>query len=786
VATSVLLSWILAPGCGFKPDPVGSVDTSDTEDGSSTGRTTNPVTAGSETGEGSSSSGVDTDPDAGPTVTEGPTISLLEPTRFEVEWRVEPASTGQVEWGQDATYGQLTALAADLQALHRHTVDGLEPNTTYHFRVRGEDELGNAYVGDDVTVTTPADIFEVCEPSRGPSYTPASAADISDPARAGHIAIISSSFDATGATFAEGQTLVPDGGVISGSDIDLASPCIQDDFTQLFDAQVTFTEVYAGSRLSPETFGATGDDDTDDHRSLWTLVMQAAYARSNPSSTYTHNEDAWLLESPLTRAGTFDWDMAGSTIQATDATNLTHIITGTNFGVGGFYHFPFSGFDVVRLYNGTFDGNLEASRFVAMRDVGSFRIANMEVFDLLSPANSYARAVAFRFDLAPSPSGSFTYGELVDNSIHDINAIGDNLSNNTIGVSKAFTFSVTDNGPAEIRIERNEVARILGDDAEGLYTRYDGDARGDMAETTYYVRDNDWLGCSRRAIKFDASNAIIENNYVESLPMFAGDQNGSPKQAALIQAFSIQAGVPVMNIQLRNNEVRVVGDAANSLFATNDSQGVTVEDNTFWAETLDVRKTITFSNPTGQQDALYDGDVSDLVFRNNTLHNTMLNVADKYYVLPGSEPAVIDGNTQTFSGAQDLGAFRGAININGSSLSGAMRGEDEFRISNHTITFDLDTVATGVWNGVISSNGTAPINVVLDNVDITYTGSGSVGAVFGGVRSQSVVNYDGSNAITDCDITGFSGAGAIEFNGADTSVVISNSFGDGNTPLTVQ
>jgi len=146
---------------------------------------------------------------------------------------------------------------------------------------------------------------------------------------------------------------------------------------------------------------------------------------------------------------------------------------------------------------------------------------------------------------------------------------------------------------------------------------------------------------------------------------------------------------------------------------------------------------------------------------------------------------VFEDNVQTIDGSVSLGAFRGAFNIASSTTSGSMLGTNEFRVKDHTITYSAPSA--GTWNGVISSNGVEPKNVVLDNVDITYANNSSVGAIFGGVRAGSVVNYDSTNSIIDCNIIGRAGTGALEFNGTNLSVFInSNSTGDNNSPITFQ
>ena len=91
--------------------------------------------------------------------------------------------------------------------------------------------------------------------SNGDEYTPASVADLANPANAGRTAIISNTFDISGATLAPNQILVPSGGALSGTDIDLNGAQIVLNHEQLFDEDARFTSSYEGC-LSPEHFGA--------------------------------------------------------------------------------------------------------------------------------------------------------------------------------------------------------------------------------------------------------------------------------------------------------------------------------------------------------------------------------------------------------------------------------------------------------------------------------------------------------------------------------------------------
>ena len=613
-------------------------------------------------------------------------------------------------------------------------------------------------------------------PSITTTYIPTSAADVQNIANQDKIAIISNSFDCTNCTFATGQIIRPAGGSISGSNINLSDAYIESNTSKAFASSARFSSLYDKSRVYAELFGATANDTSDDIDAIEAAILNCEFLTAQTNGEYILNRDRHAgIFSPLTRSGDLDWDLNTAKWKTTN--NSTFRNTPTELTHQGYYVIALSGFDRVSIYNGEFDGQDLANRFLDLYDIDIINIDDLHIHNLLSEANSIPRAVAINVALFPN-TGGFTQGFITNCLIEDVRNPGNGISNDSNGIAKAVNFSIRDNGTGDFFINNNTFRDITGDDAEGFYSRNDGAYDNALAEMYFHIKNNDLINCQRRGIKYDCSNAFIEDNLIESSATVVGNQ------AAMLQIFSIQAGTPAKNVLVRNNNIRILGSSQNSFFGTNDSRDIRIENNTFYADIFTVNRDINFSNPTGQQDALYDGDLSNVTFINNTITNGMINIFDKYYILSGLDEIVFENNTQTFAGSISLGAFRGAININASSLSGEMRGDDEFRIKDHIITYDLSTMSTGTWNGVISSNGTEPKNLVLDNVDITYTGSGGVGAFFGGVRSGSVVDYDSTNQIINCNITGASGTGSLKFNGTDKSVIITNSTGDGNTPIT--
>ncbi len=96
-----------------------------------------------------------------PPDTKAPVISNVSAS-FEsggkvlITWTTDEPSTGQVEYGKSVDYGFVLSTSEALTTTHSVTLNGLEPNTTYHYRVRSKDETGNEALSGDYSFVTPA------------------------------------------------------------------------------------------------------------------------------------------------------------------------------------------------------------------------------------------------------------------------------------------------------------------------------------------------------------------------------------------------------------------------------------------------------------------------------------------------------------------------------------------------------------------------------------------------------------------------------------------------------
>ncbi|NKE72133.1 fibronectin type III domain-containing protein [Candidatus Manganitrophus noduliformans] len=73
-----------------------------------------------------------------------------------ISWSTNEAATSQVEYGVTTSYGSSSALNSTLVTGHSRVLSGLNPSTTYHYRVISRDAAGNTGTSGDRTFTTSA------------------------------------------------------------------------------------------------------------------------------------------------------------------------------------------------------------------------------------------------------------------------------------------------------------------------------------------------------------------------------------------------------------------------------------------------------------------------------------------------------------------------------------------------------------------------------------------------------------------------------------------------------
>lgn len=81
-------------------------------------------------------------------------ISSINESNATVTWDTDESATSHVEYGETSAYGTVIALNEDLVISHSVNLSGLEPNTTYHIKVKSKDASGNEAVSADYTFST--------------------------------------------------------------------------------------------------------------------------------------------------------------------------------------------------------------------------------------------------------------------------------------------------------------------------------------------------------------------------------------------------------------------------------------------------------------------------------------------------------------------------------------------------------------------------------------------------------------------------------------------------------
>jgi len=92
--------------------------------------------------------------DSAPPIISNVRTSDVRATIAKILWDTDEVATSQVEYGTTTAYGNTTPEDPALVTAHTVQLTGLQPNTTYHFRVKSKDGANNAAVSGDYTFTT--------------------------------------------------------------------------------------------------------------------------------------------------------------------------------------------------------------------------------------------------------------------------------------------------------------------------------------------------------------------------------------------------------------------------------------------------------------------------------------------------------------------------------------------------------------------------------------------------------------------------------------------------------
>jgi hypothetical protein len=148
---------------------------------------------------------------AAPVITEVAASGVSDRSAI-VSWTTNEPADSQVEYGQTASYGSMTALDGSRVTAHAAAISGLLPATVYHYRVISRDAAGNlAGSGDSTFTTTGPDVappaVSITAPTGGSTVSGAAVtlrADATD-----DVGVVSVQFMVDGAPVGAPQTVAP-------------------------------------------------------------------------------------------------------------------------------------------------------------------------------------------------------------------------------------------------------------------------------------------------------------------------------------------------------------------------------------------------------------------------------------------------------------------------------------------------------------------------------------------------------------------------------------------------
>jgi hypothetical protein len=83
--------------------------------------------------------------------------TCIDDTTASITWTTDEPATSEVEYGLTTSYDSTaSSLLAALVTDHSVSLRGLDPSTTYHYRVKSKDTSGNESASADYTLTTAA------------------------------------------------------------------------------------------------------------------------------------------------------------------------------------------------------------------------------------------------------------------------------------------------------------------------------------------------------------------------------------------------------------------------------------------------------------------------------------------------------------------------------------------------------------------------------------------------------------------------------------------------------
>ena len=573
-------------------------------------------------------------------------------------------------------------------------------------------------------------------------HTPTSAAELSDPANAGKVAILSGTFDLGDTKLAAGQILVPNGGALTGENVDLNGATIINNGKAAFAPSFRFSALHKAGCLSPELFGAgaTGDDAD----AIEAMIVNGERAISAANAEYNFNTGK-----KFDRGGVFKWNGNSARIESKYSSG------------SGQYLMTWEGtrHEICDL---EIDGNDTTERL--MKVVKSdFYIDGVD-FHHFRTEQTDERAINYWVHLYTESGSDF---KIYNSKLHDVKAAASSLDPLVVtGITRQLWFSYYETDkPAKIHIKNSEIYNTQSNNGDGIHLF--GVNNDFDHQVNALIEDSKFWGNLRRDIKMQTEGLQVhrceftKSKANETLPY--GGKTATSIGISLMDALGpsdFHDRAEVIDSKFTNAELN------NSMYvALHHARGAVVRGNTF-----------ELSEPlVSGAGVSIQAKQSGNIVENNTFKNTGVYVAGTEST---SKPSTIRNNqfSWTIKTATTGNGYFGSIFRNWSSNLPTR----DVVIESNTATIDVVNASGAFWGFFSANAGASSQNVAVRSNTVTFTGNSS---------SQKFMyvkgDFGSSNEVKDNVVNGINVAGAFHIEGDKSFQNVNNTDGAGKS-LTVQ
>lgn len=580
----------------------------------------------------------------------------------------------------------------------------------------------------------------------GNSYTPTSAADMANAANAGKTAYLTNTFSLASTTLAANQILVPNGGAITGTGINLNGARFVINGSRGFATSARFTTRYSEC-LTPELFGAASL--SDDKQAIEAMLINGDYGKNASGGNYIVGSQTLLTVSPRR---IFNW-------------------IGNNSKIACTYQPP-GNYDFVYEFNGLglkicdmeFDGQDISDSGIQVQNAEVFYLENFHLHNFMGDGVT-ERSIGLAFYFNSTITTDFN---IYNSLFHNFETPDDGNVGNAGGTTRALWFIMEDTSVSTADIDIQDTTfHAAYAEGEGIHFYPNS---GDQMDHQVYLKINNctFYDNSRRDIKAQTSGLRITNSDFTKINSAStwGERTTTSVGAALGDVVSpTQWG---RNILIKGNTFQgYAGDDTpySSYVSLSNASGAIIEDNVF---------TRPKAGPYGN--IAYQNKIENSIIRNNTFTNGGIQGGDN---IDDYGRLTVEDNTFIYNDYW-IGYPSHIINVAGTPYT--IRN---LTFQNNNVTINFDQSYSDDWfKGIIGTRpgwNTTFDDILIDNNNITYQGTYKTGVPF----LFTDYNFGATNTISNHSVTGITATGAFEIGGTAGFTNTNNTDGSGN-PLTVE